>query len=110
MAALEWVNDFSGGMDMFLPKTKINKNTFPRGINTALLPTEGGGSVLGKRPGFSLKGLLGGSAGTYGTGLGLFAHNNAGTVTEHLIGVDNTGLVFAVGNPSTAITVPTTNT
>lgn len=106
----DWLDDFSGGVNMFLPKNKLDKNTFPLAINTALIPAESGGVGIGKRPGFSLKGLLGGTAGTYASGLGLFAHNNAGTVTEHLIAVDNEGLVYNTGNPSTQITVPTGNT
>jgi hypothetical protein len=54
----DWLDDFSGGVNMFLPKNKIGKNSFPLAVNTALIPAESGGVGIGKRPGFSLKGLL----------------------------------------------------
>ena len=106
---IEWMDDFSGGVNLTLPKNKIPPNTFPKSINTALLPVLGGGAVLGKRPGFSLKGILGGGAAAYAAGLTIFSHNNAGTVTDHMIGVSSEGTIYSVGNPSTQITIPTTN-
>lgn len=107
---MEWLDDFSGGINLSLPKNKLPTNVFPRGVNTALLPLSGGGVGVTKRPGFSLKGTLGGGSSAYATGLAIFAHNNSGTVTEHMIGVSSEGNVYEVGSPSTQITVPTTNT
>ena len=105
----EWINDFSGGVNLALPADKLVTGVSPRAFNTALIPLQdGGGLMLGPRPGKRLVAVSGQGAGTYITGMAMLYHNVAGTITTHLIGVSSNGKLIDLKQPTSAdIPLPT---